>query len=153
MPDENGNPIWGINPKQLKFAENFASGMSQSEAYAEAYGHPKDKPHISSMAATLLKRNPKIMEVVNKMRAKSAKRVGITIDELIGKLAEIMRAEVRTEKATKQGVVELPPDFGERIRAIEALGRHLGMFNADKSNTVDKIEVTFVRKPTPDESA
>lgn len=131
---------FALNPRQLKFAQNLASGMSYGPAYADAYGHPKDKVGLTSMATILLQRRPQVKEHVERLRAESAKRVGITIDMITERLDTIalrcMEAEPVVDKeGNETGVYKF--DAFAAIKANELLGKHLGMF-VDKS----KVDVT-----------
>jgi len=97
-------------------------------------------PSYADRQATQLLGNPRVAAYLAELRASLAAPALATAEEILTRLWDIARGEARTEKATRQGVVELPPDFGERTRALELIGKHLGMFT-------DRSEVTLKRDP------
>lgn len=108
----------GLTPKQAKFAANLAEGMSQAEAYRNAYDAQNMAPetihsHASRMAAR------------DKVRAR--------VDALI---AERMRLIEAKGVSDREKVVTLLRKFAEdearpdaiRLRAVELWGKTCGAF-------------------------
>jgi len=129
--------VANLSPRQAAFCRLMLEpGTTATEAARKA-GY---SPSYADRQATQLLGNPRVAAYLAELRASLAAPALATAEEILTRLWDIARGEVRTEKATRQGVVELPPDFGERTRALELIGKHLGMFT-------DRSEVTLKRDP------
>ena len=108
----------GLTPKQAKFAANLAEGMSQAEAYRNAYDAENMAPEtIHAHASRLAKRD----------------KVAARVDALI---AERMRLIETKGVSDREKVVTLLRKFAEdearpdhvRLRAVELWGKTCGAF-------------------------
>jgi hypothetical protein len=108
----------GLTPKQAKFAANLAEGMSQAEAYRNAYDAENMAPEtIHAHASRLAKRD----------------KVAARVDALIG---ERMRLIETRGVSDRSKVIKLLRQFAEddarpdhvRLRAVELWGKTCGAF-------------------------
>ncbi|MBC9722039.1 MAG: terminase small subunit [Lactobacillus sp.] len=113
-----------LNDNQIKFCEWYLLNSNAAEAYRMAYG--TDSKHCKTLGNRLLK-NPKIQSYLKaKMNQKSeaiAKE-----DELLMYLTEIARNGNNK--------------VGDRLKAIELLGKKWGMNIPDKKEEIVEIEFT-----------
>jgi phage terminase small subunit len=117
------------NPRYERFAQGVAKGKSQHDAYIYAGYAPNQKPKDVRSNAGTLARRPEIAERIIELQEKQAKRVGITVDALLGELDEMFKLAKRVKH----------PAAG--VGAVLAKGKLLGLI-------VDKAEVEgTIRKP------
>lgn len=119
-----------LNDNQIKFCEWYILNSNAAEAYRIAYS--TDSKHCKTLGNRLLK-NPKIQSYLKaKMQQKSeaiAKE-----DELLIYLTEIARNGNNK--------------VGDRLKAIELLGRKWGMNIPDKKEEI--IEINFMQNEVID---
>lgn len=124
------------NPRYERFAQGIAKGKSQHDAYIYAGYAPNQKAKDVRSNAGSLARKPEIAARVAELQAKQAQRIGITVDDLIVELQEMLALAKRVKQ----------PAAG--VGAILAKGKLLGLI-------VDKAEVEGsvrkpARRPTPE---
>ena len=108
-----------ITEKQQQFVIEYLIDLNATQAYIRA-GY-KVSETVASVNACKLLGNTKIQNLVQKAMAERASRCRISQDEVIMQLKSI---------AFNEGARD-----SDRIRALDLLGRHLGMFR-------DRVEVT-----------
>jgi hypothetical protein len=109
---------YGLTPKQRKFAENLADGMSQADAYRNAYD-------ASDMQSDTIRSKASLMAQRDDVRT--------AVDTLVGERMRLL--ETRGVSDRKQ-VAELAKKFAQdekrndaiRLRALELWGRTCGAF-------------------------
>lgn len=117
------------NPRYERFAQGIAKGKSQHDAYIYAGYAPNQKAKDVRSNAGTLARKPEIAARVAELQAKQAQRIGITVDDLIVELQEMLTLAKRVKQ----------PAAG--VGAILAKGKLLGL-------VVDRAEIEgSVRKP------
>lgn len=108
-----------LTPKQLHFSRCVASGMTQADAYREAY-NVSDKTKASSIhqSASKLMADPKVRERVEALvRARDkalAARALSDREAVLSKLRHMMESA--------------EPSDGVKLRAAELLGKSVGLF-------------------------
>lgn len=109
--------------KQEKFAQGLFAGLSQREAYKQAYPCKNMSDKTIDERACVLAKNDKVMTRLQELRNKLAKRSVWTVEEIL-----------RDIKA-----IALDPEAKrfEKLKALELGGKHLGMFT-------DKVESTNI---------
>ena len=107
-----------MTPKQLKFSQMIAAGLSQSEAYRDTYDATNMKPHSIHNEASRLMKNE-------------------SVKTKIGALVKAADHQIVSERvATREQVLETltslmqeaQPSDTPKIRAAELLGKHHGIF-------------------------
>lgn len=147
-----------LTEKQKLFVEEYLIDLNATRAYKVAYPRVKSDD-VAAAASVRLLRNVKVANHVNKRMQDRQERTEITQDQVIEELAAIAfaratdYAEVRngsvrirdTEELSekqikaiagiKEGKFGIELKFNDKEKALELLGRHLGMFK-------DKVEVS-----------
>ena len=108
----------GLTAKQAKFAANLAEGMSQAEAYRNAYD-------AANMAAETIHSHASRMAARDKVRAR--------VDALIGERMRLIETRGVSDRAKVVGLLrqfaedDARPDH-VRLRAVELWGKTCGAF-------------------------
>lgn len=88
-----------LTPKQEKFAQCVASGMTQADAYREAYNcKPTTKPQTVQSHASRLMADGKVSARVEELRAPAIDRLGYTLEKLVEELEEARALAAAIEK-------------------------------------------------------
>ncbi len=113
----------GLTEKQKRFCEEYLIDLNAKRAYLVAYPSVKKEKTAASAAARMLK-NVNIQKFLQELKQERESRVLVSQDDVIKAIQEI--AFDVSEKAK------------DRLRALELLCRHLGMF--DQKDELDKEE-------------
>ena len=147
-----------MTEKQKIFADEYLIDLNATRAYKVAYPRVKNDETAAAAAARLLK-NVKVVTYIEKRMQDRQKRTEVTQDRVIEELAAIAFARATdfaqivngnvvltdtadlTESQTKaiagikEGKFGIERKLNDKEKALELLGRHLGMFK-------DKLEVS-----------
>ena len=124
-----------LTPKQQHFARAVASGMTQSDAYREAYNSsPESKASGIWERASRLMANDKVRSRVNELMA--LKDAAVLADAVTD--AELVRTKLR------HWMEHGAPDDSVKVRAAELLGKTAGMFTTD-------LTINDQRERTPEQ--
>lgn len=147
-----------LTNKQKIFADEYLIDLNATRAYKAAYPRVKSDETAASAAVRLL-RNVKVADYIDKRMQDRQERTEITQDMVLEELAAIAFARATDYAEVKKGTVVIKDTdclsdkqikaiagikegkFGielklnDKEKALELLGRHLGMFK-------DKIEVS-----------
>lgn len=147
-----------LTPKQKIFADEYLIDLNATRAYKMAYPKVK-KDDVAAAAATRLLRNVKVADYIDKRMKDREKRTEITQDMVLQELAKIGFANVTDFVTIESGCVrvkstdQMPRDklgviagikegangieikLNDKEKALELIGRHLGMFK-------DKMELS-----------
>lgn len=147
-----------LTEKQKIFADEYLIDLNATRAYKVAYSRVKNDD-VAAPAAVRLLRNVKVADYIKERMHERQKRTEVTQDRVIEELAaiafaratdyaEIINGMVRirnTEELTedqiraiagiKDGKFGVELKLNDKEKALELLGRHLGMFK-------DKMEVS-----------
>lgn len=147
-----------MTEKQRIFADEYLIDLNATRAYKIAYPRVKNDETAAAAAARLLK-NVKVVTYIEKRMQDRQKRTEVTQDRVIEELAAIAFARATdfaqivngnvvltdtadlTESQTKaiagikEGKFGIELKLNDKEKALELLGRHLGMFK-------DKLEVS-----------
>ncbi len=143
--------------KQDLFVEEYLKDLNGTQAYIRA-GYKVKNENVAAVYASKLLRKPKVQEKIQKAMAEREKRTEITQDRVLKEIANLAFTD-RTgivnlknnsliiknfdelseeQKACISGVKEtkygIEVTFYNKEKALEMLGRHLGMFT-------EKLEV------------
>ncbi len=107
-----------LSPRQLRFAEEYVIDFNATAAYIRAGYSPK----AAETGACILRKHEGVLAFIDYLSmSKEAKIVSVNPDYVLAKVTEII-SKVDTKD-------------GDKLRGLELLARHLGMF-------VDRTEIT-----------
>lgn len=146
-----------LTPQQEAFATNLASGMTQAQAYRQAY--PKSqkwKDKSVHERASHLAANVKVQSRVAELSTKAAAANNVTIERIVAELAKVAFGNAKTVmRWTAGGMSLIPSDeldddqaaivsevkqtvsqsggsmglkTHDKVKALQLLGEHLAMF-------------------------
>lgn len=153
-----------LTPQQEAFATGLATGLTQAEAYRLAYPRSRAwKDNAVHSRASVLAGNAKVQQRVAELAAKAAAANEVTVERVVRELARIAFGNKRAvmkwgpsgvelkdsdalsedEAAQVAEVKQLTNAVGgslslkthDKVKALELLGRHVGMFK-------DRVEVS-----------
>ena len=113
-----------LTSKQNAFAMSLADGLPASASYRQAYDADGMKPESVWVESCRLATNPKVALRVSELRAEQEEE---------RRMLRLRHAEAVLERLEHEAL-EAKTD-STRVRALELIGRHLGMFT-------DKVEIT-----------
>lgn len=118
-----------MTEKQKVFADEYLIDLNATRAYKVAYPTVKNDDTAAQAGSRML-RNVKVAEYIQKRIQERQKRTEITQDKVLNELAAMAFADVAE-------AVEIRLKPSDKLKALELLGRHLGMFK-------DKVEVSGI---------
>jgi phage terminase small subunit len=127
LPQQHGRRRMGLTPKQQAFALAYCRRMNASAAYRAVYAPKRMSPKTINEAACRLRNNSKVAARIEEIARPAAEAVGLNRETVIRMLLDA-RASAR---AAGQMSAEL--------RAIELLGKHLGVFRK-QANVSDEVK-------------
>ena len=147
-----------MTEKQKIFADEYLIDLNATRAYRVAYPSVK-KDETAAQAGSRMLRNVKVAEYIQERMEERQKRTEITQDRVLEELAAIAFAratdyaevkgecvrikdtdtldeqQIRAIAGIKEGKYGIELKLNDKEKALELLGRHLGMFK-------DKLEVS-----------
>lgn len=158
-----------MTEKQKIFADEYLIGLNATRAYKAAYPSVKNDETAAAAAARML-RNVKVQKYISDRMEERQKRTEVTQDRVVEELAaiafskvtdyveirsngaigvviikptsELSDVQIRAIAGIKEGANGIELKLNDKEKALELLGRHLGMWN-------DKLEI---KTPAIDES-
>lgn len=124
-----------LSARQAAFARSLLQGMSAAAAAREAGYSPK----YADRQAHRLAKLPQVVAYLEELKAKADDESVMTARETLQRLTSIARGEGRIPRSTPNGIYDLPPDWTDRHRALDALAKHHGLYSDRRDN-----------EPTPD---
>lgn len=115
-----------LTEKQKRFCEEYLIDLNATQAAIRA-GYAEKR--ASEQSHQLLQKTT-VLEYLSKLREAQTKRTGITADTVLKELTQIALTE--TEISGK-----------EKMKALELLGKHLGMFTGsgtEEKEILDKLD-------------
>lgn len=147
-----------MTEKQKIFADEYLIDLNATRAYRKAYPSVK-RDETAAQAGSRMLRNVKVAAYIQERMQERQKRTEITQDRVLQELAAIAFAKVtdyaevkdecvkikdtkdldeqqiRAIAGIKEGKFGIEVKLNDKEKALELLGRHLGMFK-------DKVEVS-----------
>lgn len=108
-----------ISPLQARFVHEYLIDLNATQAVKRA-GYKCKTDKVAAVQGARLLANVKIQAAIQEARAAREKQSLITVEWVLSQLAEVAQ----------------DPEHKDRMRALELLGKHLGMF--DGSGQQDK---------------
>ena len=109
-----------MTDKQRRFADEYLIDLNATRAYRAAYPSVK-KDATAAQAASRMLRNVKVSEYIQERQQARQDRTEITQDMVLQEIAAIAFETVSEAVSVK-----------DKLRALELLGKHLGMFERRK---------------------
>ena len=113
----------GLTEKQERFCEEYLIDLNAKRAYMVAYPSVKKEKTAASAAARMLK-NVNIQKFLQELKQERENRVIVSQDDVI--------------KAIQEIAFDIDEKAKDRLKALELLCKHLGMF--DRKDELDKEE-------------
>jgi phage terminase small subunit len=160
-----------LTRKQKRFVEEYLVDLNATQAAIRA-GY-KESSARQTAAENLSK--PNIQAAIDAAMGKRSQRTEVTQDMIVQQLAKIAFADIRdtvewdeagirmkpsnqidgtivagVSQTEIKGIISKEVKMNDRMRALEMLGRHLGMFN-DKFRMDMNAQVVFVNEPPDDD--
>lgn len=141
-----------LTPKQERFIQNIVSGMSQRQAYKEAYNAENMKDETIDTEASLLFNDPKVAkrykELIDKLEDKAIMTAKERMEWLTEVIMDIQKEGVKVKTSDSEFVVgEGTADLNTKMRAIDILNRMSGEYvnkvEADVNSNVS-IDIALV---------
>ena len=154
-----------MTEKQKIFADEYLTDLNATRAYRVAYPSVK-KDEVAAVNGSKLLRNTKVQEYISERMQERQQRTEVTQDMVIKELAAIAFAkatdyaevkgetvhikdtdslseqQIRAIAGIKDGKFGIELKLNDKEKALELLGRHLGMWN-------DKLDI---KTPAIDDS-
>lgn len=154
-----------MTEKQKIFADEYLIDLNATRAYRVAYPIVKRDETAAASAARML-RNVKVQKYISARMEERQKRTEVTQDRVLQELAyiafaritdyatvrndvvkikntdELTEEQIRAISGIKEGKFGIELKLNDKEKALELLGRHLGMWN-------DKLDI---KTPAIDES-
>ena len=117
-----------LTPKQEKFIQNIVSGMSQRQAYKEAFNPPNTSDEAIDVDACRLFNNPKInlryQELIEELQDKAI----MTAKERMKWLTDVVM-DIQKEKVLIEDIeVSKTADLNTKMKAIDILNKMSGEY-------------------------
>lgn len=133
-----------LTSKQEKFIRNIVKGLSQIEAYKDAYNAKGMSDNAISREASLLMKNPKISQRHKELGAKTLGESIMTAQERLEFLSKIVREEEKEKTITivdgEEAIIERPADLNTKMKAVDLMnkmqGEYVQKIEADVNNDV-----------------
>ncbi len=109
-----------MTEKQKRFANEYLIDLNATRAYKAVYTRVKNDSTAAAAAARLLK-NVNVSTYIGKRMEERSKRTEIKQDDVVKELAKIGFAKSAL-------LYEMEVKTNDKLKALELLGRHLGMF-------------------------
>jgi hypothetical protein len=128
-------PARPLTGQQIAFAQGVIEGKPRRQAYREAYPEAKGSDATISAAAHKLARDPRIQKMIADGWGETTEALA---DDLQATKRYVMRSLVALSKAGKQE--------GSRLKALELLGRHAGMWQAQQAAPEQPVTAEQLRR-------
>lgn len=125
-----------LTKRQEQFVQNIVKGMSQRQAYKNAYTCKKMSDNAIDREASVLMKHPKVSQRLKELGEKIMKDAEegtiMTAQERMEYLtAIVMETEMETEVVVSQGIpqrIQKPADFNAKLKAIDIMNKMSGEY-------------------------
>lgn len=112
--------------KQKRFCEEYLVDLNATQAALRTGYSQKTAASIASENL----QKPEILGYIAKLRAEQSERTGITADKVLEELSKV--AFFPTEECELKA--------SDKLRALELIGKHIGMFKSDSDADAPALE-------------
>jgi phage terminase small subunit len=121
-----------LTAKQEQFVKNIIDGMSQADAYRNAYPNQRNTDKTTHENASRLMNNPKIIARLQELRAELVKPTIMSAQERLEYLTRVIKGEepervvqfVEGEKFEET----VPPSIKTRLSAVDIMNKMQGEY-------------------------
>lgn len=106
------------------YCQAYILSSNKSEAYRSAYSTSNMKPNTVNRKASLIYSRDHVRARIEQLKAEMEERNKITVDEIIKRLANIVRfdiAEIFDENNNLKPIKEISPDMREAIEELQIM--------------------------------
>lgn len=152
-----------LTPKQRRFADEYMIDLNPTRAYRAVYLSVKKDETAAAAAARLLK-NVNVSDYIAERRQAQQQRTGITQDRVLRELEcigfakasdyakvdgslvtitstdQLSPEQVAAIAGIEQGKFGIKIKLHDKLKALELLGKHLGMFDKNAASHETEIE-------------
>lgn len=114
-----------LTEKQKRFCEEYLIDLNATQSYLRA-GYKAKSNEIARVESHKLLTKPNIQQYIEELRAEQSKRTEITADKVLEELGSV---------AFNKDIECIGRD---KVKALELLGQHLGMFTEKVSITKEE---------------
>jgi phage terminase small subunit len=109
-----------LTAKQEKFVHNLVKGMTQIEAYKDAYSAKNMSDNAISREASLLLKNPKIAQRFKEIGSKTESNTIMSAQERLEWLTDLVKNEEESTNDKLRAIDIMNKMQGEYVQKIEA---------------------------------
>jgi hypothetical protein len=132
---KEGDTMNGLTPKQEKFIQNVVSGMTQRQAYKEAYQNNMTDKQIDEEACKLFN-SPKINQRYQELMEELKDKAIMTAKERMIWLSDVVRGNIKHISYGSEGQeYENEAYISDKLKAVDTLNKMSGEY-------VTKVMVT-----------
>lgn len=152
----------GLTPQQEKFAQGLGAGLSQSEAYRQAFPTSLTwKEQTVWTRASELAKHRKVISRLATLQAAAAEKAGLTGARILEEIQRVAFSDIRRitkedgtlllphqlDAATAAAVASFEIDqyggvkykFWDKNSSLEKLAKHKGLYEQDNKQKVDPL--------------
>lgn len=115
-----------LTAKQYQFARGLIEGKTQEQAYRDAYPDAKAKPQVIKTTAWRLSQDRRIQKMLNEHWGETVEAMA---DDSAATKRYVLKSLLHYAKTAKQE--------GSRLKALELMGKTVGMFNKQEEKVED----------------
>ena len=130
----NGSSRKKTTPKQEKFCQNIAKGMTHSEAYKKAYNPPNMSKEAIWVEAHRTLKSPNVSQRVKELQEQQEEELKYTIKD------SFVNLELAQSEALNQG------NMNAYLKAEELKGKLLGLYTEKRDIDIKGQQTIFVDK-------
>lgn len=131
-----------LTPKQEKFVQNIISGMSQRQAYKDAYNTKNMKDETIDVKACELFKTNKVSVRYQELMKRLENKAIMTAEERMIWLTKVINCDVKVKQEYDNEVKEYDPYMSDRLKALDMLNKMSGEYvtKVEGNIQVEKLE-------------
>lgn len=116
-----------LNAKQEKFIQNIVKGMSQREAYKDAYKAKYKDEAIDNKASALFNKG-EVQVRYNELLKRLEDKAIMTAEERMKWLTKVINCDIKVKQEYDNEVKEYDPYMSDRLKALDMLNKMDGQY-------------------------